>query len=61
MKTVKIVNNQLFVTKRKKSTVAIDDIILLKSDSNYTWLHILDCKPILAPITLRLFDNVLSQ
>ncbi len=61
MKTVKIIDNQLFVTLKKKSIVAIDNIILLKSESNYTWLHMLDSKPILAPITLRLFDIVLSQ
>lgn len=61
MKTVKIIDNQLFVTRKKKSIVAIEDIILLTSESNYTWLHMQEGRPILAPITLRLFDIALSQ
>jgi DNA-binding LytR/AlgR family response regulator len=62
MKTIRInLNNQIIIDQRRKKTVDINQIIMLRSFSNYTCLYLQNGKQRLTTHTLKHYENILSD
>ena len=61
--TESLINNlqSVIYTDRKKTSIIIQDIMMLEGEGNYTYLHLKDGKKILLSKTLKEFCNLLSQ
>jgi DNA-binding LytR/AlgR family response regulator len=61
MRTIHLnLNNQIVVDQRRKRTIDINQIIMLRSFSNYTCLYLQNGKQSLITHTLKRFENLLS-
>lgn len=60
MKNIKIIDNQIITNKKSKKGIIINQIIMLKSNSNYTCLYLENGKSYLEPITLKVYEEALN-
>jgi DNA-binding LytR/AlgR family response regulator len=62
MKTIQInLNNQIIIDQRRKKTVDINQIIMLRSFSNYTCLYLQNGSHRLTSHTLKHYESVLNN